>query len=155
MIWQTKEFVYVGSSLPKRHRFHLNSIKYGRLGLIWIYVIGFLISVSRKTESDIFVKYKYRMASSLSSFRVLSSFPIHNSDKILLIFFLNMASKDYIRPFKKEQQKIIIFEQKIIELNEKTEKKQTEDLWIKLDWVSKLCALKDPSHWEGFTPIRR
>jgi hypothetical protein len=39
-----------------------------------------------------------------------------------------MASKDYIRPFKKEQQKIIIFEQKIIELNEKTEEKQTEDL---------------------------
>jgi len=39
-----------------------------------------------------------------------------------------MASKDYIRPFEKVQQKIIVIEQKTIELNKKTEKTQTEDL---------------------------
>ncbi len=38
-----------------------------------------------------------------------------------------MASKDYIRPFAKVQQKIIIIEQKMIELNKKTEENQTED----------------------------
>jgi hypothetical protein len=68
------------------------------------------------------------MASSLNSFRVLSSFPIHNSDKKLKGFFLNMASKDYIRPFAKVQQKKIIIEQKMIESNKKTSENQTEDL---------------------------
>jgi hypothetical protein len=53
---------------------------------------------------------------------------MHNSDKKLLRFFLNRASKDYIRPFEKTQQKIIITGQKMIELNKKTEENQTEDL---------------------------
>jgi hypothetical protein len=38
-----------------------------------------------------------------------------------------MASKDYIRHFEKMQQKIIIIEQKMIELNKKTEENQTGD----------------------------
>jgi hypothetical protein len=67
------------------------------------------------------------MASSLNSFRVLSSFPIHNSDKKFIRIVLPMASKDYIRPFAKVQQKIIIIEQKMIELNKKTEENQTGD----------------------------
>ena len=75
-----------------------------------MYSIRFLIPVVRKTETDIFVKFN-EWASSLTPFRVLLSFPIHNFDNKKALSKKKSRRIIYV-PFEKMQTKIINIGQK-------------------------------------------